>query len=196
MKQHHVIYVPGILDDIYHQKLIVKTWRLYGVRGHCHVMPWLGPEDYWPKFQRLLDQIDGYRAKGHLVSLLGVSAGASAVINAYVERKDDITGVICAVAKINGPDTVDDAVYAANPAFKTSMETLQISLPKLTPADKAKMHSFYSPRDGYLPHAATIIPGVSETRLPPLRHGWAITYCLTLGAPKLLKPLKRLAQQM
>ena len=193
-RQHHVIYVPGILDNIYRQDLIVKAWRLYGVRGHCHVMPWVGDEDYQPKLERLLDRIDHYMAKGHRVSLLGVSAGASAVLNAYVERKDDITGLVYALAKIKAPETVSDALYAANPAFKTSIEALQENLKKLTPADKAKMHSFYSPGDGYVPHAATVIPGVRESRLPALRHGRAITYSLTLGARKILAPLKKQAE--
>jgi hypothetical protein len=194
-KQHHVIYVPGILDDVYHQRLAVKTWRLYGVRGHLHVMPWLGDEAYKPKLQRLLDEIDSYRAKGHRVSLFGVSAAASAVINAYMERKDDITGVVYAVAKIQAPETVSNKIYAKNPAFKTSIYELQDNLKKLTQADKAKMHSFYSPADGYVPHAATVIPGVRETRLPALRHGWAITYCLTLGARKILAPMKEQAKK-
>lgn len=192
-KQHHVIYVPGILDDVYHQRLAVKTWRLYGLRGHLHIMPWAGTESYEPKLQRLLDEIDGYRAEGHFVSLFGVSAGASAVINAYMNRKGDITGVVYAVAKIQAPETVGEDVYTANPAFKTSIYQLQDNLKKLTPADKAKMHSFYSPADGYVPHAATVIPGVRESRLPPLRHGWAITYALTIGARRLLTPLKQAA---
>jgi acetyl esterase/lipase len=158
-------------------------------------MPWLGDEDYQPKMDRLLERIDRYRAKGHRVSLFGASAGASAVLNAYVERKDDITGLVYAFAKINAPETVSDKVYAANPAFKMSMEVLQANLKKLTPADKAKMHSFYSPDDNYVPYAATVIPGVRESRLPALRHGWSITYSLTLGAHKILSPLKKQARQ-
>lgn len=193
--KHHVIYVPGILDDIYHQSWAVKAWRLHGVHGHTHLMPWAGPGDYGPKMQRLLDEIDRYRAQGHKVSLVGASAGASAVINAYVERKSDITGVVYFVAKIQAPETVSDRVYAENPAFRTSMDQLQTNLKKLTASDKAKMHSFYSPGDNYVPYEATVIEGVEEDRLPPLHHGRAITYALTLGAPKLLAPLKKLAAQ-
>lgn len=193
-RQHHVIYVPGILDDIYHQKLAVKTWRLYGVHGHCHVMPWLGDEAYEPKMERLLARIDRYRAKGHQVSLLGASAGASAVLNAYVQRRDDITGVAYMVGKILAPETVPQKIYDANPAFKTSMLVLQDTLKKLTPADKAKIRSFYSPADTYMPHAGTIIAGVRESPLPPLQHGWAIVYSLTLGARQILAPLKKQAR--
>jgi len=190
-QQHHVIYVPGILDDIYHaQGVLVKLWRFHGVHGHCHEIPWEGPEAFEPKLQRLLEQIDKYRSKGHKVSLIGASAGASGVINAYMERKDDIHGLIYICAKINAPETVSKKTYARNPAFKTSMEVLQKNLAKLTAADKAKLHSFYSPGDGTVPYDATVIQGVAESRLPALRHGRAILYSLSFGAPTLLQSLK------
>lgn len=190
-KQHHVIYVPGILDDIYHgQSTLIESWRLHGVHGHCHEMPWAGAEAYEPKLQRLLDEIDKHRQKGHLVSLIGASAGASAVLNAYVERRDSITGLVYICAKINAPETVEEKTYRENPAFRTSLQALQSNLKKLRAADKAKMHSFYSPGDGRVPYAATVIPGVEETILPKLRHGRAILYSLSFGAHSLLAPLK------
>lgn len=189
-KKHHVIYVPGILDDSYLQSTWVRLWRLYGVHGHLHEMPWRGKEAYEPKFQRLLAKIDQYTDHGHKVSLVGASAGASAVINAYIERRDKISSVAYVCAKINAPETVSDRLYAENPAFKTALHLLQDNLPKLTKADKAKMTSFYSPGDGYVPHAATVIPGVREYQLPSLRHGPAVIYALTVGARKLLHSLK------
>lgn len=169
---------------------MVRFWWLYGVRGHCHEMPWAGEESWGPKFQRLLDEIDRYKAQGHKVSLIGASAGASAVLNAYIERRDSITGLIYICAKINAPETVSDKTYAENPAFKTSMEVLQTNLAKLTTVDKAKIHSFYSPKDGTVPYQATVIPGVAETRLPSLRHGRAILYSLSFGASGLMRFLK------
>jgi acetyl esterase/lipase len=193
-QQHHVIYVPGILDDIYRiQSSCVRLWRLHGVHGHCHEIPWAGAEDFQPKLQRLLDRIDYYKAQGHQVSLIGASAGASGVLNAYVERKDSITGLVYICAKINAPETVSDKTYAENPAFKTSLKALQNSLRQLTAADKTKIHSFYSPGDGYVPHAATVIAGVRESRLPSLKHVRAILYSITFGAHKLLAPLKQQA---
>ncbi len=192
MKQHHVIYVPGIGDDSFGQSLYIKFWRLYGVRGHLHEMPWAGDGAYEPKLQRLLDKIDHHKAQRHKVSLVGASAGASAVLNAYVERRDDIAGVVYICAKINAPETVSDKLYAKNPAFKTALYCLQDNLKKFTVADKAKMHSFYSPGDHYVPHEATIVGGVAESKLPPLRHGVAVIYSLTFGTHKLLRILKSL----
>jgi hypothetical protein len=196
MHQHHVIYVPGILDDIYHvQSLAVATWLLHGAHGHLHEIPWAGNEPWESKFQRLLAEIDRYAGQGHKVSLVGASAAASAILNAYVERREKISGLVYICAKINAPETVSDKTYAENPAFKTSLELLQTNLKQLTPADKAKMLSLYSPGDKYVPHAATVIPGVKERQLPALRHGRAIIYSLTFGAPRMLNILKRQADK-
>lgn len=191
MKKHHVIYVPGILDDIYHvQTLAAATWSLYGVRGHCHPIPWAGEEKWEPKFKKLLEKIDHYKAKGHDVSLIGASAGASAVLNAYVERPESIKSLIYICAKINAPETVSKKTYEENPAFKTSLELLQKSLKKLGPKDKAKMRSLYSPADNVVPYLATVIEGVEEKKLPAFRHGNAIMYSLTFGAKNLMGFLK------
>lgn len=195
-RQHHVIYVPGILDNIYHiQSTAVRAWRLYGVRGHCHVMPWFGQESYELKFQRLMDEIDKYLAQGYRVSLVGASAGASAVLNAFVARPNKITGVVLLCPKINGPETVSKKTYAENPAFKESLGQLQANLAKLTPRQKAdRMLLYYSPADGTIPYAGSIILGIPERRLPPIKHGRAIVYGLTFGAHSFISFLKHQAR--
>ncbi len=191
-QKHYIIYIPGIQDDVYFlQSTLIKIWRLYGVHGHCHSMPWAGSETYDIKFKRLLDEIDAYIAQGHRISLFGASAGASAVLNAYVERPDHVSGLIYVCAKINAPETVSQKTYATNPAFQTSMERLQTSLTRLTAADKAKMRSYYSPGDQIVPYPATIISAVPEKRLPRMRHGQAIIYSLTFGALGILRFLKQ-----
>jgi pimeloyl-ACP methyl ester carboxylesterase len=192
VKQHHIIYIPGILDDIYHaQSLAAATWRIYGMHGHCHPIPWAGQEAWGVKFKRLLAEIDRYKAEGHEVSLIGASAGASAVLNAYAERRDSIKGLIYICAKINAPETVSEKTYAENPAFKTSLELLQRNLKKLTAKDKAKMLSLYSPSDNTVPYPATVINGVEERRLPALHHGRAIMFALTFGAKGMTGFLKK-----
>ena len=193
-KPLHLIYVPGILDDIYHiQSLAVKTWWLHGARGHCHVMPWLGEEGYDAKFQRLLDEINEYAAQGHSVSLVGASAGASAVLNAFVAQPDKISGVVLICPKINGPETVSLKTYRRNPAFKDSLEQLQTNLTKLTPRQKAEqVLLYYSPADGTIPYEGSAIPDVPEKRLPAIRHGYAIIYGLIFAAAGFIRFLKRL----
>lgn len=193
-KPLHIIYIPGIADNIYHvQGVLVRIWRLFGAHGHCHEMPWLGPESYEAKFQRLLGEIDKHDAQGHNVALVGASAGASAVLNAFVARPDKIKGIVLLCAKVNYPETVSQKTYAKNPAFKGSLEQLQPNLAKLTAHQKGHILSYYSPADGTVPYEATVIPDVQQKRLPPLRHPRAILYSITFGAPGFIRFLKQSA---
>lgn len=192
-RQHHVIFVPGLGDDIWGQGLYVRFWRLRGIRGHIHEIPWKGHGAWESKFQRLLDEIDTYAKQGHQVSLLGASAGASAVIHAFAQRQDKITAVAYICAKINGPETVSEKAYATNPAFKTALYSLEDALKKLSNDDRARMHSFYSPGDNYVPYEATTVKGVAEDKIVPLPHGAAIIFSLIFPG-KILAPLKKLAR--
>ncbi len=187
------------MDNVFHvQSIVIKSWRLYGVRGHCHVMPWRGSEeDFKTKFQYLLDEIDRYAAQGHYVSLAGASAGASAVLNAYIERPKQVSGVVLLCPKINRPEAVSPKTYADNPAFKESLALLQRNSAQLaTPAKSEHIRTYYSPTDIVVPHADAVIPGVQEERLPAIKHGHAIVYGITLGAPSLIGFLKRQAKHI
>ena len=173
------------------QSTLIRSWRFHGVRGHCHAIPWAGEEAWQSKFQRLLDEIDEYAGQGHKVSLVGASAGASAVLNAYAERRDKVAGVGLYMCQGQCAGTVSARNLCQESGFQgSSLELLQGNLKKLTAADKAKMRSYYSPNDGTVPYATTVIKGVDETRLPALRHGRAILYSLSFGFPKLIRFLK------
>jgi len=186
-----VIYVPGIRDDWFKaQSFLLWFWRFRGVKPICHEMPWSGNEPYEAKVDRLLAQIDHEAAAGYKISLLGASAGASAVLNAYAARRESITGVVLICAKINLPDSVSKHTYDQNPAFKTSLQELQKLLPRLTAQDKSKILSIYSPVDTSVPHADTIIPGVREVALRPLSHGQAILYSISWDAQTITDFLK------
>lgn len=192
-QKHYVIYVPGIRDDMFHvQSLLIQIWRLQGVRPVMFAMPWSGRGAFEPKLARLVSKIDRYKQAGHTVSLVGASAGASAVLNAYVQRKDAVSAVVYICGKINRPDTVSRQTYDKNPAFRTSLRELQHTLSRLTAADKNKCASFYSAIDTTVPYSDTTIGGVRETKLPAFRHSWAILYALSFGSHELLRAVKGL----
>ncbi|HSW80047.1 MAG TPA: hypothetical protein VLG47_04695 [Candidatus Saccharimonadales bacterium] len=154
-------------------------------------MPWAGEEEFEPKFARLVSKIDNYRKLGHRVSLVGASAGASAVLNAYSIKRGEIQTVAYICGKINHPETVSGQTYARNPAFKTSMLQLQGNLASFVDSDKRKLTSFYSPADTTVPYADTVINDVLEQKLPSIGHAWAIVYCLSFGSRKLVRALNR-----
>lgn len=178
------------MDDLLRfQGFLVWLWMIYGVRGHCLEMPWKGDEAYEPKLAKLLALIDEYVEQGHRVSLVGASAGASAVINAYVLRKNSIQSVALICGKINFPHNVEQSLYDNNPAFKTSMYHLQKSLRQLTHIDKSKITSYFSKIDRTVPYPDTVIPGVKAVPILPLRHPQAIIYSISLRSSRIVKQL-------
>ena len=188
--KHHVIYVPGIMDDVaYVQSTLVRLWRRHDVIGHTHSMPWVGAADYPAKARRLIALIDRLHAQGHTVSLVGASAGASAVLNAYYERLDVINGVVLICPKINNSNNVGLKITAKNPSFIQSLKVLEVRLPQLTDGAKQRLILLLSPRDGLITREDSLITGVHEQMLPSLRHNAAILYCLSFGSKKVVDQL-------
>lgn len=192
--KHCILYVPGIGDDLYHaQSIAVWCWRLLGVKAICHEMPWMDQAGFEEKLQRLLNLIDKAAADGYAVSLVGASAGASAVLHAYAARPDDVRAVVYICGKLNRPEAVAKRTYASSPAFRESMLRLSSVLQRFTAADKKRFWSLYSPADRVVPYNDTYLEGVTEKRLPNLHHGWAIMYAITVNAPAIIRHIKQLS---
>ncbi len=192
----YVIYVPGIKDDLLCvQSALIQLWRLQGVRPVMFVMPWSGPEAFAGKLARLVSKIDKYSQQGHSVCLVGASAGASAVLQAYSLRKAAVQSVAYICGKINHPESVSDRTYAQNPAFKVSLLQLQDLLEQFHSDDVRKFYSFYSPTDTTVPYVDTVLKGVTEQKLPAVGHMWAVLYALSFGSRKLLQALRSKSEE-
>jgi pimeloyl-ACP methyl ester carboxylesterase len=192
-KKHSIIYVPGLGDaHLGGQRLLVATWRWWGVEPVVCQMKWGDGEPFAPKLARLLGVIDTYNAKGYVVSLVGSSAGASAVINAFAARKDAVSGVVCIAGKINNPEAIGKSYRRNNPAFVESAYLVQPSLDKLDfEADRSRIQSRYAFLDPVIPKQDSEIAGGRNRMLPSIGHSFTIATQLLLGAPTFLQFLKR-----
>jgi hypothetical protein len=96
--EHGVVVVTGLGDK--KDKLIWATngWKDHGLSPEVHVMPWKDDEPFEPKLQRLVEKFWELKKKFRLVSLVGTSAGGSAVLAAYTILLDEV----CAVANVCG----------------------------------------------------------------------------------------------
>jgi hypothetical protein len=173
------------------QLLAPKYWEIFGIKGHCFVMNWRDKEPFAPKLERLLEMIDGLAEDGSKVSLVGTSAGASAVLVAYAARLDKVAGVVCICGKVNHPETIHPARFIENPAFKESLAELQRVLPKLGPRVRSRILSIRPLKDRSVPPEDTIIPGAHARVMPTIGHPFSIAITLTFGAPMLVSFLKR-----
>jgi pimeloyl-ACP methyl ester carboxylesterase len=192
MQKHYVIYIPGLGDSkVGGQQKAVNIWRLYGVKPYLFQMHWDDGEAFAPKLTRLLAHIDKMHAEGYYVSLVAVSAGASAALNAYAERREIISGVVCICGQIMGAHHVSGYTYVRNPAFGESMQMLQSSLKKLTTEDRRHIYSLHPVADPVVPVRDTRLPGSIEGRLPTTGHATTIAYGITIAARKIMRFLKQ-----
>jgi pimeloyl-ACP methyl ester carboxylesterase len=180
-KQHHVIYLPGIGDHRPRgQDAIIKKWKLYGLNAHYFFINWIDKEPFAPKLKRMVELVDDLAAKGHTVSLVGISAGASAAVNVYCERPDKISGVVFICGKLTGSRKINPNYYRNNPAFYDSLEQAQKSLEKLSADDKKKMLSLHAIFDEVVYTRYTKVPGIASRTVPSFLHIPTIFLAITI----------------
>lgn len=188
----HVIYVPGLGDAMpAAQRKVVGLWRWWGVEPELFQMNWADNVPWQTKFEKLLGRIDALTAEGKQVALVGASAGASAVINAYAARKKQISGVVCLCGKINHPEAIGPAYRSRNPSFVESAEAAPNSLSKLSSIDRTKIQSRYSILDGVVRRRDSVVPGAQNRTILTVGHSITIALQLIFGAPFFLRFLKR-----
>ncbi len=194
-RSHTIIYITGLGDRKPSlQRWAIKLWKIFGnVSPELFQNNWGDKRPFKEKRNRLLARIDELVAQGHRVSLVGTSAGASMALTAFALRKKDISGVVCVCGKINRPDTVSRAYYAANPAFEESMSQLNDRLRELSTDDKRKILSIHPLYDQTVPVTDTYIKGVKSRRIPTVFHVPSIALCLTVFSFVIIKFLKKQA---
>lgn len=190
--KHHIIYVPGIGDwRPLGQDKGIRWWRVLGVHGHYSPVGWNGNEAFDLKLKKLLAEIDGYLEQGDSVSLLGFSAGASAVLNAFAKRREAIATVICVSGKLNSPNTTSPHYFKQNPAFKESLHLLQHNLTTFTAEDKKHILTLNPLYDNVIPLKDAVLPGVRRWRTFAFDHMMSIAVTLTIYAPFLAHHVRK-----
>lgn len=170
--KHHIIYVPGLGDarPLLQDKGI-QLWRKHGVSVSYLALGWARQDDGFDnKLARLRDEVGHYQRKGFTVSLVGVSAGASAVLN-YYQNDRSINKVIlaCGVAHNNGH--VSQLLLRRNPDFDSSLRRVDESVAKLQSYGLAKnILSIYSDGDRYVKSEDSMIEGAHHKEITAWSH--------------------------
>ena len=190
----HLIYLPGIGDapPTSAQAKALRTWPWWGVEAEIFELHWADDVVWRDKFQRLLVRIDELQAAGKTIALVGISAGASAAINAYAARSNAIHGVVCVAGKVNRPQAIGRYYRQNNPSFVESVEAAQTSLRQLSSSDRQRILSRYALLDGSVVRSDSIIPGAHNRLVFTIGHIFTIATQITLGAPSFIRFLKRL----
>lgn len=187
-----IIYVPGLGDHkLSQQQTALKLWRFHNVEVAICPMKWRYDEPWEVKLGRLLDKIDFHHQQGKEISLVGISAGSSAVLQALILRRDSVSKVAIICGKFQYPDNVHPKRYEMNPAFKGALDSSVKALSTLTREDKSKLRCFRPVYDELLSAKESLIPGVRNTIMPTVTHVGGIAYAITIGSWQIVQFLKR-----
>ncbi len=188
---YHVIYIPGLGDRrSLGQVAGLQLWRLFGLVPHYLPLGWITPESFNRKLSRILTLADRLVSQGHQVSLVGVSAGASAALAAYAERPR-LLGLVLICGKVQRPNTVSPATYARNPDFRQSMQRVAPSLTALRQANlTGNILSIHPLRDKTVPPADTRIEDAAELTIPAVGHYMGIAMGILAGGPVIARFLR------
>ena len=191
MKGSYVIYVPGLGDHHSRlQQLAISTWRVFGLKPLAFPLGWADGEAFQPKLERLVNKIDELSKDGD-VSMVGTSAGASAVLNAFAQRKDNVRKVITICGKIQHPETIHEWRFKKNPAFRGSIELLPSSLNALSSKDRQRILNLYPLHDGIVPASDALLEGAHKKLIPTIGHAFSIGITTLLGGYTIAKFIKR-----
>ncbi len=194
-RTHHVVIVPGLSDNPLGVAWLTRDWPAhYGLTPLVVRFGWRGqPDDFAPRLARLGRSIDGLVAAGALVSLLGTSAGASAVLNAFFPRRDDIRSVVSVCGRLRAGDGVYPSLdHSRNRRlFKPSVLSCAAGISTLTPADTAKILTIRPLFDELVPVTTMTIAGATNHRILAVEHMVGIYLALSVYARLIVDFLAR-----
>lgn len=193
---HSVIFIPGLGDTSPNGALqcqVIKLWRVWGVRPYCFTMDWSGQASFDTRFKSLLMLIDE-RLEAGAVSLVGASAGATAVLNAYAARPA-CSGVVCIAGKINKPETLSGTYRQKQPLFWESAHRTPKALRALNSKQRQSILSIRAYRDELIPASESTVSGAVNRQTKTVGHVITIAVQMVIGAPFFLRFLKTRANQ-
>lgn len=174
-QEHKVIIAPGLDGRIDKIKWLTKNWpEKYGLQPIMVPIIWKDGESFTPKLKQITDLIDRFAKNGDKISLIGCSAGGSAVFNAFMVRKTKIYRVVNNGGFLRpGHRTGYRSLAtrtALSPAFKQSVLNFAALESNLTPADKAKILTVRPIWDELVPPETVYINGATNKVIPMVEH--------------------------
>ena len=190
-KKHHVIIVPGLGDDADKLSWLTNHWRKHGLEPIVHSVGWHDEQKFQPKLSVLVEMIDRYAQNGDKVSLVGCSAGGSAVLNAFFERKNVVHRVISVCGRLRSGNQKGFRSFEArtdsSPSFATSVQLFESREDSLSDNDRQKIMTVRALfGDELVPADTTILRGAYNTVVPTPEHVLSIAMALTLFSRPLI----------
>ncbi len=194
---HRVIIIPGLGDQIREVAFLTSHWRRCGLIPVVHGVGWWDRErTFEPKLMRLVRLIDRYVKQGDRVSLVGASAGGSAVVNAFFLRRRLIHKVISICGRLRRGNEKGFRSFAArtasSPAFAESVLGCERAIDTLSADDRKRIMTVRPLLgDELVPADTAVIEGANNITVPSIEHVISIAASLTIFSTPLLSFLQQ-----
>jgi len=191
-KKHSVIVVPGLGDETRKLELLTSHWQRHGLKPTVYSVRWCdGEVEFQPKLERIIKLIDTLSSKGDTVSLVGISAGGSAVCNAFIKRRNAVHKVINVCGRLRTGNQRGFCSFesrsASSPAFAQSVKLFEKKESSLTNEDRQKIMTVRAMfGDELVPANTTVIRGAYNTQVPTPEHLLSIGAALTVFSRPLI----------
>lgn len=191
-KEHRIIVVPGLGDEVDRMSWAVNHWRPHGLEPIVHSVGWHDDErEFQPKLRILVEMIDQFAKDGDRVSLVGCSAGGSVVLNAFFERRDVVHRVINVCGRLRSGKQRGfrsfEARTASSSPFAQSVKLFESRENLLSKQDRQKVmtvRAFFG--DELVPADTTVLQGAYNTVIPTPEHVFSIAMALTVFSKPLI----------
>lgn len=190
--KHTVIYVPGLGDtNISGRQKLLGTWHYKNVSIEACSMNWQIDEPLKDKLEKLVSRIDELRSSGQQVSLIGESAGASAVINALKLRPESLAAVVLLCGKSQYPDRIGMHLRRKNPRLYESVAASHEYIQTMPDNLKEKVLNVHPIADPVVPVRETKIDGVRNAKMPSFGHATSIVFGMTIWSFRIVHFIRK-----
>jgi hypothetical protein len=182
---HKVIIIPGLSDETKYIRFITRNWKNYGVEPIIYPIGWHDEsQTFQSKLHRLLTFIDALVKNGNRVSLIGTSAGGSAALNAFIERKNTVRKAINICGRLRTGDQKGYRSFETrtqtSPSFAESIKLAESKEGQLTKTNRKKIMTVRALFDELVPNDTIVVEGAYNMKIPTVEHIFSITMALTL----------------
>jgi pimeloyl-ACP methyl ester carboxylesterase len=185
-KMHYVLFVPGLGGESFLFRKAANAWNRLGFIPIIYDVGWKDGQQYFrPKLEKLLARIDALHASGGIVSLVGTSAGGSAVLNAFTQRSDKIHTVVNICGRLRAGNSVRPTLEDASKkskSFKESVMMFETNEPTLTKDDRKKILTIRSFFDETVPITTISVRGAHNIQIVSVEHILSIALAMTAYA--------------
>jgi len=188
--KHYVVILPTLMDDAPAIRLFTRFWPLFGLTPVVLKFGWKDLKDelgFTLNINKIINEIDSFSEKG-TVSLIGCSAGGSAVINVFSQRTETVNKVInvCGALKSDGVLSKFDT-----PAYIDSLKFCEKAVLEMSIENKKRIMTI-RPRfgDEFIKKELVSIENAKNTTIPTIEHMFSIFMTLTFFSGSIFNFLK------